>query len=214
MNTLDIFFIIPMIWFAYRGFVHGIIIELASIAGVILGIWIGAQYSGYASGLLTEHFAMHPRYTPAASFIITFLFVGLIIYLVGLLITRIVDITALGFVNKLAGALFGVCKSILLLSILLMIIGHLNPASISQQKKDNSALYPLVSPVAPFLWKNLNLFRLPGFHNQPPNDSSGDTFEAYDGSERKPDDQSRIAAMPGNVFPSIYSSIAPPPVET
>ncbi len=52
MNWLDIVLAIPLLWFTYKGFRNGLIIELASLAALILGIFIALHFSFYAEDYL------------------------------------------------------------------------------------------------------------------------------------------------------------------
>ena len=45
MNTLDIIFLIPLLWFAYKGFVNGLVVELASLIALLLGVYLSFRFS-------------------------------------------------------------------------------------------------------------------------------------------------------------------------
>ena len=111
MNILDIILVIPMIWLAYRGFTKGLVIELTSLVALILGIWIALHFSYFSSDFLTEHFEINQKYLHIVAFIITFIVIIILVYLVGKLVERLINLIALGFINKLAGAVFGVLKA-------------------------------------------------------------------------------------------------------
>ena len=155
MNFLDIIFIIPIIWFAYHGFKRGLIIELASLLALILGIYAALYFSGYAADFLINNMKMDPKYVPLTSFILTFIVVVIIVYFIGKILEKLVNIVALGFLNKLAGGVFGILKAVVVVSIILLIINHFNDDLISKQKKKNSFLYAPIASIAPFLWQGL-----------------------------------------------------------
>lgn len=155
MNYIDIILIIPIIWFSYQGFRKGFIIELASLVALILGIYAALYFSGYAADFLVNNFDIGADYIPVISFIITFIAVVFLVYLVGKILERVVDMVALGFINKLAGAVFGLLKGAVLLSIVILIIHHFNDDLISKEKKKGSFLYPPVEGIAPTLWNSL-----------------------------------------------------------
>ena len=64
MNILDIILIIPLAWFAYRGFTRGFIIELASLVARIAGIWAARHFSFCAADCLAGNVDMGPKYRP------------------------------------------------------------------------------------------------------------------------------------------------------
>lgn len=162
MNFLDIIFIIPIVWFAYQGFKRGLIIELASLLALILGIYAALYFSGYAADFLVNNMDMGSKYVPVTSFILTFIAVVVLVYFIGKILEKLVNMVALGFLNKLAGSFFGILKAAVVLSIVLLIINQFSDDLISRQKKKSSFLYGPISGIAPFLWNKLEDFN---FHD-------------------------------------------------
>jgi len=158
MNFLDILFLIPIVWFAYQGFKRGLIIELTSLLALILGIYAALYFSGYAANFLVNNMDMESKYVPVTSFILTFIVVVVVVYFVGKILEKLVNMVALGFLNKLAGSFFGILKAAIFLSIVLLIINQFNDDLISRQKKKNSFLYRPISGIAPLLWQKLENF--------------------------------------------------------
>ncbi len=173
MNLLDIIFIIPILWFAYRGFVRGFVIELASLVGLILGIYAALYFSCYAADFIDKYFNLSEKYLSVVSFIVTFIVVVILVHLIGKLLEKLIDIVALGFLNKLAGLIFGVLKAVVLISLVLMVINHFNDKLISAEKKKNSLFYEPIAGIAPFLWKNLEYFNF----SKPQNNGFKDDIE-------------------------------------
>lgn len=155
MNYIDIILIVPIIWFGYQGFRKGFVIELASLAALILGIYAALYFSGYAADFLINNLSMAPKYVPVVSFIITFIVIVFLVYSIGKMLEKVIDLVALGFVNKITGALFGLLKGALIISIVLMIINHFNENLISNEKKAGSILYEPVEGIAPLLWDSI-----------------------------------------------------------
>ncbi|HLU81179.1 MAG TPA: CvpA family protein, partial [Flavobacteriaceae bacterium] len=73
--------------------------------------------------------------------------------LLGKLLTKISNIIALGLVNKFLGALFGLLKTGLLLSIILWFFSILNEDRnfIEQEKLETSTLYQPVKEIIPMI---------------------------------------------------------------
>ncbi len=168
MNLLDIIIIIPIIWFAYRGFSRGLIIELASLVGLILGIYAALYFSDYAAEIIERNFNLSSGYLSVISFIVTFIIVVIMIYIIGRMLEKLIDMVALGFLNKLAGLVFGVLKAVVLISLALLVINHYNDKLISSEKKENSLLYGPIAEVAPFLWQNIENFNFKELKNKKP----------------------------------------------
>ena len=160
MNYIDIILIIPIIWFAYQGFKRGLVIELTSLLALILGIYAALYFSGYAANVLTNNLNIGPKYVPIISFIITFIVVVVIVFFIGKILEKLINMVALGFMNKLVGGVFGILKAAVFMSIILLIINHFNDNLISEEKKEGSFLYGTVSGIAPLLWQSFKEFDL------------------------------------------------------
>lgn len=160
MNYIDIILVVPIAWFAYQGFKRGLIIELASLAALVLGIYAAIYFSEYAANFMMDNLNMGPKYIPVFSFIVTFIVIVFLVYSVGKILERVIDMVALGFLNKLVGGVFGLLKGVVMLSIVLMIINYFNEDLISSKKKKDSMLYDPVEGIAPFLWDNIQDWEL------------------------------------------------------
>ncbi len=169
MNLLDIILLIPIIWLGYRGFVRGFIIELASLIALILGIYAAIHFSYYASDLLVKYFTLKEKYLPVVSFILTFLVVVIVVYGIGKILEKIIDMVALGFLNKILGGALGIFKAALFLSIVLLLINTFdtNHKIITPKNKENSILYKPIAVIIPFLLPRLDIDKIPDFYNKP-----------------------------------------------
>ena len=122
-SYLDLIILIPILFGLYKGFTKGLILSLATLLGLLLGIYGGVKFSHITSRYLFEQFEID---IPLVAFSVTFLILVVGVYLLGKLLSKFVDVLALGFVNKLAGAVFGVGKIILILTVLLLFFENVN----------------------------------------------------------------------------------------
>jgi len=156
MNIIDIVLLIVFAWFAYQGFKKGFVIELASLVALILGIYAAIYFSSYAEYFLVNSLNMDNDYIPVTSFVITFIVVVIVVYALGRILEKLINMVALGFLNKLAGGAFGILKAAVFISIFFLILNHYNINFISAEKKDNSLIYSPVEEIAPFIWSQLD----------------------------------------------------------
>ncbi|MCK9401530.1 MAG: CvpA family protein [Bacteroidales bacterium] len=149
MNLLDFILLVPVVWICIRGFSKGLIIELASLIGLILGILAAYYFSGYVRDFLKDYFSFKENTLRIIAYIVTFLAVILVVYLIGKIIEKFIDIVAMGWLNKILGAVFGLAKGIVLVSILLFIIEKTDPGEkiIKPQVKEKSMFYQPVMEV-------------------------------------------------------------------
>jgi len=124
LNLLDIILVIPLLWFAYNGYKKGLIIEIASLAAFILGLYFAFYFSDVTANYLKQYFAINQEYMAVISFIVTFIVVLFAVLALGKILEKFIDILLLGFLNKLAGAAFGLLKGALFLSIIIFVINY------------------------------------------------------------------------------------------
>jgi membrane protein required for colicin V production len=126
MNYLDIFLSILLIIGLIHGFKRGLIIEVSSLAGLLLGIYGAIFFSDYLSDILKAYVSWDKSMLQLVSFAGTFLIILIGVGLIGKILTKIAKSIALGFFNKLAGGIFGLFKIALILSIILLIFDKFN----------------------------------------------------------------------------------------
>jgi len=152
MNWLDILLLIVLGAAAWKGFRRGFIIELASLVGLVLGIWAGI----HLSERVVDALGLEVK-SAALAFLITFALVLVLVVLIGHGLTKLIDLASLSLPNKVAGVAFGVLRSAFTLSIALNLLhgwteGKMPPADV----REASRLHAPVSACAPLLVPALN----------------------------------------------------------
>lgn len=155
MNYLDFIILILVLLFAINGYRKGIIISLASIAALVLGIYCAVFFSNYLDATLMEHLRPSRKWLPVLSFTLTFLLVVFIVFIVAKLVEKLVDVAGLGFMNKLGGAVLGVVKGMIMVSILIFITNSIDRQenTVTAADKKGSQFYGPVSQIFPYLMK-------------------------------------------------------------
>ena len=148
MNYLDIIFIVPLIWAGFRGFKKGLIIEVSTLIAFGLGIWGGIHFSDFVAELLSE--SIESKYVPLISFTITFILIVATVFVLGKMLEKAINLIQLKLVNKVTGALFGVAKIVLVISVLLVIVNSFDQKSniVPEDLRENSLLYQPLSDVS------------------------------------------------------------------
>lgn len=150
MNWFDAAIAVPLVFGAYKGWKRGLIFEIAMIAGLLIALYIGFKFSGMVSNLLNEHIKSIHGATPYISFLLIFGCVILSFVLLARLLEGILKLTALNLFNSIGGALFGILKFGLVLSVLFWLTRTLEPTLkiIPDDIKEGSLLYSPVLKVA------------------------------------------------------------------
>lgn len=149
MNFIDIIILIPMLWFGFKGFKKGFIIEVASIAALLLGIWGGIHFSNFVAEYISSWFSLKSDYIPLVSFSVTFLLIVILVFLVAKIVEKLIKSVGLGLPNRIAGAILGSAKIIIIISVILLLINKFdqNGTFIKNETKDNSLLYKPITNI-------------------------------------------------------------------
>lgn len=162
MNYIDIILGLLIIFSAIGGFKNGLVTEMASLAALILGIWGAIEFSYITTDLLIKYFSPETDYLNIISFAVTFVVIVILVHVVSGVINKMVNNGVLGITNKLAGMVFGVLRSVLFLSIVLMVFDKIDEdiKILPEDVKANSRMYEPIKNVAtsifPFIdiWNN------------------------------------------------------------
>ena len=126
MNSLDYILLIPLLYGLYRGFTKGLIIELASLLALTLGIYGALHFSSFTFEFLSDYVEIKTVYLQLASYGLTFLIIVMVISLTGKALTMLIKLVALGFINRMMGAIFGSIKVLLILSVFILFFDRFN----------------------------------------------------------------------------------------
>lgn len=164
MNYFDIIIVIPLIWGAYKGFKKGFIIEIASFIALGLGVWGGMKFSSISAKYLSEAFDIAENIMPLISFAVTFIAIVIVVFTLAKMLQKIISMVALGFINKAAGALFGMLKFSLILSVIINFTNILNDqiTFIEPAMKNSSILYEPMGKVARIIIPGLKEISIDG----------------------------------------------------
>lgn len=155
INYFDLVVLIPLLFGMYKGFTKGLILSIATLVGLILGVWSGVKFSHITSELLFDKFQID---IPLLAFAVTFLGVLILMYFVGKLLSKFIDILALGLFNKIGGALFSAFKTILILTVVLLFFENVNNnfKLVDTATLDGSVFYPFLKGISKYVFPYFN----------------------------------------------------------
>ncbi|MDG1673814.1 MAG: CvpA family protein [Flavobacteriales bacterium] len=150
LAPLDIFLLLALLVGAWRGFAKGLLLSVASLVGLVGGIWAASHFSHLVAERLSEHVTWSVNTMHMASLALTFLLVVVGVHLLAKLLEKVLDLVALGFVNKLAGAVFGLLKVALILSFVMLLLNQtVGPREWLPESEPASVLVGPVEAIAP-----------------------------------------------------------------
>jgi membrane protein required for colicin V production len=175
MNWIDLAIVVILIISMVSGFINGLIREAASLAALILGIWGAIKFSGFTAAKLYDYFDMSGHYVGIIAFLVTFGIIVVIIHFVGILADKLADAAALGFINRLLGIVFGLFKTVLILSVFFVILNAIDARRpfLPKEKLEQSIFFNPISDIAPAIFPIIG---------------EGGFNRSFDRFKKKPDD--------------------------
>jgi membrane protein required for colicin V production len=161
MNWLDVVIILILAGGLASGYKNGFVGEIASLAGLILGIWGAVKFSWWTADLL-EGIGLKFSLMPVISFIVTFLVITIIMQILAGIVSKLLEAIALNWINKIAGIVAGVFKAAVFVSVILLVLDAVSDRHpiIPKTLRSESMLYEPVSEIVPTLLPFLKLEEL------------------------------------------------------
>jgi len=162
MNTIDLVFTVLLLWAAYRGYTKGFIVQLATLAALLLGILGAVMFSDFTSSVIIKKFDVSGQYLPIISFAVTFIAIVIAVHLLAKMLNKLMDAIALGILNRLLGVTFSVLKIAFIVSIILVLINKVDDKHqfIPESTKEESLMYKPLSNFAPMIFPYLNFEKI------------------------------------------------------
>lgn len=150
MNMIDILILIPLGYAAWKGFQHGIIMELFTLLALLVGIYAGIHFSDMTANWMHNSLGFESEYLSPIAFTVTFLGIGAMVYFAGKVVEQMVKVTNLTPVNKVFGIVFAVLKMTYFISVFLVLIESYDEKGnfFPEETKEKSLLYKPVLNVS------------------------------------------------------------------
>ncbi len=162
MAIIDIILLICFVPAIVYGIRKGFVKQVVEIVAIVAGVWAAFSFSASLSAWLAQYFTLEPELLRIVSFVVIVLLFVLLLGLAGSLLTRLLKIVFLGWINGLLGLVFGVFKVALVLGLLIMVFEALNSTVgfVEPERLSDAVVYQalrnLASTVFPFLKSFIN----------------------------------------------------------
>ncbi|TVM32505.1 CvpA family protein [Oceanidesulfovibrio marinus] len=178
MNMLDIIFVVVLAYTAIRGLFRGLILEVASLGGVVLGIYLAMHYHEELGEPLS-HVISNPDWVVIASYLIIFIATILLVSFAAGLTRAIVKKTVAAWLDYLGGFAFGILKGGLVCAIVFWLFVSVMPDS---SMAENSRAAPYIMEYS----RILSRYVPDSVRSMIPGHNSGDVPPGPQGSGDKP----------------------------
>ena len=155
INFFDIVTIIVALWAIVAGWRRGVILQLCSLVGIVLSIYLSSRYATAAG----EFLGMNDDWKSPGGFIVVAILTLIAVALVGYMLRKIVQVAGLGVLDILLGIAISLLKWLLLLSAVYSVFATLNRSTnmIKEESLQKSkSFYPICKVadyVMPFVGK-------------------------------------------------------------
>lgn len=146
MNMIDSIIIGITLILAIKGFFNGVVKEVAGLIGLAGGIFIATKYY-HQTGIYIDKNLMKINNSSAVDlvgFIVDFVGVWIIVVFLGFLISKILKVSSLGILDRMAGFIFSGAKFFVLVSVILALLYNV---AFLKNKIDNYAKNSFVIPI-------------------------------------------------------------------
>ncbi len=144
---IDIIFAVLLVLAILRGYGQGLIIGVFSLVAIIIGLAAAMKLSAATAPWIGRTFKIAEEWLPFIAFILVFLLVVMLIRLGAKAIEKTVEVTMLGWINKLAGAILYIAIYTLVFSVLLFYAEQMQLLQAATIEK--SLTYGFIQPWGP-----------------------------------------------------------------
>jgi len=157
LSTIDIIILILLAIGAFSGYRQGLFIGLLSIVAFFIGIILAFRFMHWGADMLAERVESLTFMLPFISFIVIFLIVTIVIRILAFMVKKALDLTILGTFDNFAGAVLGLFKWAIMISLLIW-VGTSFEYKVPQNWLENSVVYPAIVPIAPAMVSLLDAY--------------------------------------------------------
>lgn len=142
MNFVDILILIIIGMFLLKGLLRGLMKELCSLVGLIVGSLLAFRFHGPLAEAMVSAFSLPASVCVVLAFLAIFLLTLLIFGLIGMLLSRYVKLLYVGGLNRVTGGIFGLVQGVLILAVLMFGLSVSPLPEWGKLAIDDSALSP------------------------------------------------------------------------
>lgn len=153
---LDILFLILVILFLIKGYSRGLVVALFSVLALLLGVIGALKLSGSVAAALFDGGSEGGRWVPLVAYLVVFTVIVLLVRAGGKLLQRSFEAVALGWLNRLAGAVLYAFLVSFVFSSLLWLCNRMG--LIGEETKEASLTYAVIEPLAPAVFSFIGIF--------------------------------------------------------
>ena len=157
MSGLDLFLAVLLGIGAYRGFKTGAVLQIAGIAGWVIGFFVATAVMEPVGAVAADSIGVSQRAAPMLGFVLALVAVIGAFTVAAHIVRKSLKAVKLGSLDTLGGGAVGALRSAFGLSVMLLVTGFAptpggQPLLVSEETRESSVLYDPVEALAPVVW--------------------------------------------------------------
>ncbi len=160
MIYIDLIVIVVLLYAFLKGFSNGLVNELASFFGLLIGAIISYSFSDDLSKIIDDYVEIDEQILNILSFIILFISTSVLFTFAGKSLTKLIKYISLGTINRLLGGIFSSLKFLIIIVSISMVINYfselLDIKIIPSDQANKSTVYPILISIGDLLLEFLN----------------------------------------------------------
>ncbi len=160
MIYIDLIILAILVYSFIKGFSNGLVNEIASFLGLLIGSIISYSYSDKLSGIINNYLDIDPKLLNILSFILLFIITSFLFTIAGKSLTKFIKYISLSTMNRFLGGLFSSLKFLIIIVSVFVVVNYfselLDLHLIPDDKSYESKLYPIIVKFGDFFIEVLN----------------------------------------------------------
>jgi membrane protein required for colicin V production len=163
MNTLDIVLLLLFIPGIIRGISKGFLEQAIALVGIVFSVWAAFKFLTPACDLLRQYITIPDTILQVVAFLLILIVVSVVVLLLAKLLTKVVEMALLGWLNKALGLVSAILITAVVLGVLIILFDTVN-GQFNLVKSDileTSVVYNLLKDFGYFIFPFLKQLIMP-----------------------------------------------------
>ena len=160
MATLDIILLICFIPGIIRGLSKGFLEQALALAGVVLSVWAAFRFSSLVCTWLKPYVDISEATLNVISFALILIAISLAVLLLAKLLTKVVELAMLGWLDKTLGLVFALAVNALVIGVFIILFDTVNLKFnlVKPEVLDGSVVYTTLRDLCYLVFPHLKAF--------------------------------------------------------
>ena len=157
MATLDILLLVCFVPGLIRGFSKGFLEQALALGGIVLSVWAAFRFSSLVCGRLRPYLDVSDTLLSVIAFAAILVVTSLAVVLLAKLLTKVLEIAMLGWLNKTLGLAFALAANALVIGVVIVLFDTLNVkfGLVKPEILDGSVVYTALRDISYFVFPYL-----------------------------------------------------------